>query len=100
MDFKLFQDRIAKLTALPQGEVERALIIAEAINDAEREELLDELKELNQRFAEDESAIAGAVQELEDVVYTAQREVRAVDEEAAGSGELEKIEEQLSSQSV
>ena len=103
MDLQSFQKGIKELTALPDGEVERALIIASALDDDEREEFFRRLKVVNDEIASTYQEEEEALQELEhlerDMAVAVKTLERGTKEQKERSQEMGTVEQKLTTDS-
>jgi|GEM_PF-6521401 len=95
MNVESFRKGIKELTALPDSEVERALLIASALNDDERAEFFGKIKEMNDGIAHTYKEEEKAVEGMEGAVVSAEKAVKAAERGGAEAAEQEQTMEQV-----
>lgn len=96
MDIESFRTAIARFTALPAEEVERALQVAQQLNNDEREDLFDRLSDMNDELAEGDERRQKAIERMEQVTHSLEQAVRQFEEVHEKQDNLEQIETKLS----
>ncbi len=103
MNIATFKDGVDKLSFLPVEEVERAVMIAEGLEDDDRQELFDQLEKMNGELGDIDKKEQKAVEALEhtviDIEKSANRMEKEVQESSEHEEEVEEAEKKLTEHS-
>lgn len=89
LDLQAFLKGFSALTAIPLGQSDRALLIAEGLSDADRATFFVKLEALNARLEATEKGRTEALNGADQVITDAQKREKALERKAKESTEQE-----------